>query len=223
MTVINAYLIDRSRLFREGLKRFLIDSPFEVIGEATEILEGLADINSGVSPDIIIVDFFESDHRELDAVRQLREAAADAKIVLLAGDVSPTKLNQALEVGIDACLVKNISSEALVQYLGLVIAGEKVFPVELAKMLIEGKTDFAGPGRRSHPSGLSPRELEILGCLINGDPNKVIANRLRITEATVKVHLKGLLKKINAANRTQAAMWAVQNGIERFYSLDRRH
>ena len=133
MTVINAYLIDRSRLFREGLKRFLIDSPFEVIGEATEILEGLADINSGVAADIIIVDFFESDHRELDAVRQLREAASDAKIVLLAGDVSPTKLNQALEVGIDACLVKNISSEALVQYLGLVIAGEKVFPVELGK------------------------------------------------------------------------------------------
>ena len=62
--------------------------------------------------------------------------------------------------------------------------------------------------------------VQILGCLINGDPNKVIANRLNITEATVKVHLKGILKKINAANRTQAAMWAMRNGVERMSAVE---
>jgi DNA-binding NarL/FixJ family response regulator len=68
-----------------------------------------------------------------------------------------------------------------------------------------------GKGIESY--GLSDRELEILRCLVNGDANKVIANRLAITEATVKVHMKSLLRKIKAGNRTQAAIWALHHGL----------
>ncbi len=73
---------------------------------------------------------------------------------------------------------------------------------------------FSGE-RQNH--GLSNREMEILHCLVNGEPNKVIARALGITEATVKVHLKNLLKKINVVNRTQAAVWAIKNGIGEDY------
>src|SRR5690606_27993835 len=68
-------------------------------------------------------------------------------------------------------------------------------------------------GRGIARYGLSEREMEILRCLVNGDANKVIANRLDITEATVKVHMKSLLRKIKAANRTQAAIWALNQGV----------
>lgn len=214
------FLVDRSRLFREGLKTFLADSLFPVAGEATELAEALAELKNGTLAGLVILDFVEGNPADLDAIHSIRQAAPDAKVVLLAGDISATKLTQALDAGIDACLVKDISADALIKYLGLVMAGEKVFPVELAKLLIEGKMEPRPRGKISSQNGLSQREIEILGCLINGDPNKVIANRLRITEATVKVHLKGLLKKINAANRTQAAMWAVQNGIERYCAVD---
>jgi two-component system nitrate/nitrite response regulator NarL len=214
------FLVDRSRLFREGLKTFLADSPFPVAGEATELSEALTELRNGSHASLIILDFAEGSPPDLDAIHGIRQAAPEAKVVLLAGEISATKLTQALDAGIDACLVKDISADALIKYLGLVMAGEKVFPVELAKLLIEGKMEPRPRGKISSPNGLSQREIEILGCLINGDPNKVIANRLRITEATVKVHLKGLLKKINAANRTQAAMWAVQNGIERYCAVD---
>lgn len=213
-------LVDRSKLFREGVKTFLADSPFPAAGEATELQEAEALIKEGIAPDIIILDFIEGSPQDLEAIRDIRQLRPDAKIVLLANDVSARKLTQALDAGIDACLVKDISSDALIKYLGLVLAGERVFPVELARMLIDGKLEGGWRGSSSSHNGLSRREVEILGCLINGDPNKVIANRLQITEATVKVHLKGLLKKINVANRTQAAMWAVNNGIDRHCAFD---
>lgn len=214
-------LVDRSKLFREGLKTFLADSPFPVAGEATELREAGEMIRNGMAPDLVILDFIEGSPQDLEAIRDIRRSRPDARIVLLANDVSPRKLMQALEVGIDACLVKDISSDALIRYLGLVLAGERVFPVELARMLIDGKIEGGRRGPPSSHGGLSRREVEILGCLVNGDPNKVIANRLQITEATVKVHLKGLLKKINVANRTQAAMWAVNNGIDNHCLFDR--
>ena len=75
----------------------------------------------------------------------------------------------------------------------------------------------ASPSPGAHLSG---RELEILRHLANGEPNKVIANDLDITEATVKVHVKGILRKIGAANRTQAAIWAIHNGLNPVFSAD---
>ena len=92
--------------------------------------------------------------------------------------------------------------------------GQKVMPTELAAALINGAAGVQPVNGKSVESyGLSERELEILRCLVNGDANKVIANRLDITEATVKVHMKSLLRKIKAGNRTQAAIWALNHGL----------
>src|SRR5690606_31857815 len=95
--------------------------------------------------------------------------------------------------------------------------GEKVFPTDLARILING--DFNVPAalpvsrRAAAGRALSERETQILDCLLSGYSNKMIAKRLEISEGTVKVHLKGILKKINVQNRTQAAIWALNNGI----------
>jgi two-component system, NarL family, nitrate/nitrite response regulator NarL len=109
--------------------------------------------------------------------------------------------------------MSDLSPEALTQSLNLVLLGEKVFPTSLAALLISGPVDnvVEMPGGRR---GLSERENQILRSLLKGESNKMIANRLGITEATVKVHLKTVLRKIGAANRTQAAIWALNNGYD---------
>jgi two-component system nitrate/nitrite response regulator NarL len=124
-------------------------------------------------------------------------------------------MTNAIQAGADAYLMKDISVDALIQSLRLVMMGEKVFPSHLAALLISGKAGgtVSVDGAASR-KGLSQREMQILQCLLNGDSNKMIANRIGITEATIKVHLKSVLRKINASNRTQAAIWALNNGFE---------
>jgi two-component system, NarL family, nitrate/nitrite response regulator NarL len=119
-------------------------------------------------------------------------------------------LKAAMGAGADGYLLKDVSPEALIQSLQLVVIGEKVFPTNLAALLL---TQISTPAPQSSWRGLSAREREILQHLVTGASNKLIANRLGITEATVKVHLKTLLRKIDVNNRTQAAIWAMNNGI----------
>ena len=213
MQFIKTLLVNRSRLFREGLKTFLASSPVPVEGEAADLKEALTLVRGGVRPELIVFDFVENDLGDLDVMRQLGRLAPNSKLALLTGDISTNKLQQALDAGVDGCLARDISPEALIHYLGLVMAGERAFPVELARMLFARHASAEDNHGTLFQNGLSRRESEILGCLIDGDPNKIIARRLQISEATVKVHLKTILRKINAANRTQAAMWALQNGI----------
>ncbi len=213
-----ALIVEDSRLFREGMKRILADSPYDIQGEADCLEDAVAIVNEGFAPSLLLLDFREDDVEDFDYIRRLRAHSPSARIVVLTNDVSTSKLTKALELGCDAYLLKDMSPEALIQSLTLTMLGEKVFPTNLAQLLIEGRLGAtAAPSVRPFStSGLSEREMQILRCLVNGDPNKVIANRLKITEATVKVHLKGLLRKISVSNRTQAAIWAVERGIDKY-------
>jgi two-component system nitrate/nitrite response regulator NarL len=147
----------------------------------------------------------------------LRTRYPNVRVVVLTDRISSSSLAAALDAAVDGYLLKDMSADALQQSLRLVMLGEKVFPTGLAHLLIAGRLkDPSRPAGRLgqlNTPGLSDREVEILGCLLNGMSNKVIANQLRISEGTVKVHLKGILKKINVRNRTQAAIWAINNGI----------
>jgi two-component system, NarL family, nitrate/nitrite response regulator NarL len=129
---------------------------------------------------------------------------------VLAGDCSVDALRDAMNAGADGYLMKDVSPEALIQSLELVMMGEKVFPTNLAAMLFD-LNNASSPVNSIR--GLSPREQEILRALVTGSSNKLIAIKLGITEATVKVHLKTLLRKIDVNNRTQAAIWAMNNGF----------
>jgi two-component system nitrate/nitrite response regulator NarL len=162
-------------------------------------------------PDLVLLDL--AGDGEATALRQLRAQMPKARLVILTSELSTKRLTTALETGIDGYLMSDLSPEALTQSLNLVLLGEKVFPTSLAALLISGPVDnvVEMPGGRR---GLSERENQILRSLLKGESNKMIANRLGITEATVKVHLKTVLRKIGAANRTQAAIWALNNGYD---------
>ncbi|MFV3076404.1 LuxR C-terminal-related transcriptional regulator [Niveispirillum fermenti] len=210
MEMQSVILIDVNKLFREGLARLLLDVPFSVAGEYGSADEILA--LDQPKADLILIDPGE-DPSALAQIARVRRHVPGALVVILTASLCARRLTGALEAGAAGYLLKDMSAEALAQSLKLVMMGEKVFPTHLADLLVAGQVQSPPSELNTLRKGLSQREMQILRCLIDGDSNKVIANALGITEATVKVHLKSLLRKINAVNRTQAAIWAMNNGI----------
>ena len=206
MTSSRTILIEPNRLFRQGLKHLLSGTRFEVDAEFNAVELACSAAETAGMPDLVISG---QPVRDEAGLRALREAFPTARIVVLADDLSVDVLRAAMGGGADGFLSKSVSPEALIQSLQLVMLGEKVFPTNLASMLL----DMTAAGPQHSVRGLSPREQEILQALVTGASNKMIANRLGITEATVKVHLKTLLRKIDVNNRTQAAIWAMNNGF----------
>jgi two-component system nitrate/nitrite response regulator NarL len=150
----------------------------------------------------------------VDWIRERRLEGSRAKLVLITGRLRMSVLVRAMQAGADAFLTEDISGHALVQSLELVVAGERVLPGVLGEVLArQGMQPLLQD--RSQDIGLSPRESDILKRLAQGESNKVIANALGISESTVKGSVKAILKKITAQNRTQAAVWALSEGLLR--------
>ncbi|WP_332684181.1 response regulator transcription factor [Bosea sp. (in: a-proteobacteria)] len=130
------------------------------------------------------------------------------------------QVQMAFRLSVCAYLLKRINFVTLVKSLELVMLGESLFPADVlmeigkehgVEIQVEKEVIAYSPPSSHSGRGLSTRETQILKCLIQGDSNKVIARRLQIGEATVKVHIKAILRKIRVQNRTQAAIWAVSH------------
>lgn len=204
MKTLTVAMFDGNTLFRQGLIQ-LLPADFQVVAQAASVEDGLVQIaQSGA--DIVLVD---ADARSAaQTIAAIKAAHPASKVVYLTDGVDGDRLRSVLEAGADGYLTRNRSIEALAQALRLVALGEKVFPSDLASLMTARST--SGP---VGPRGISTRETQILQFLLVGESNKAIGRHLAITEATVKVHLKSLLRKINASNRTQAAIWGMNNGI----------
>jgi two-component system, NarL family, nitrate/nitrite response regulator NarL len=206
-------LIDASRLFREGLRRIFADSNLTVVHECFAVEDALPFIRS-LQPSLVLFDIADSGDALTVRIGEIRAAAPAARIVVLTQAIRVDRLTDALAAGVDGYLAKNMSADALPQALRLILLGEKVFPTDLAYLLADRQALWHS-SRPDHINGLSNREMQILACLVDGDQNKQIANTLNISDGTVKVHLKAILKKIRVQNRTQAAIWAMDHGISR--------
>ena len=212
MTTTKTVLVGRNKLFREGLKSLLAGSQFEVVAEMDE----LAELRHGeaMRPELVVVDFTDESERASDSIADLKAGQPDVRVAVLAEVLDSSALSACLAAGAAGFLIKDISVDGLLQSLRLMMLGETVFPTNLAPLLVNGMTRVEPMRNVSIGSyGLSEREGQIIRCLAQGDSNKQIANRLGITEATVKVHMKSLMRKIRASNRTQAAIWALHNGL----------
>ncbi|MDP9196513.1 MAG: response regulator transcription factor [Pseudomonadota bacterium] len=213
MKKVRTVLVGNKKLVRDGVSFILSGTPFEVISEFPDLKE-CASSDNVAAPDLVVLDFSPVDAEEVRLLRSLEARWPDAKVVILTHELCSRRLSIVLGArNVWGYLLQNMSAEALVQSLNLVMMGEKVFPMHLPRLLMTGETAQAGLAGALPGKSLSPRERQILGCLVRGSSNKVIANSLGITEATVKVHLKSLLRKINVSNRTQAAIWALNNGM----------
>jgi two-component system nitrate/nitrite response regulator NarL len=219
----NVIVLDYRRLSREALCRLLEALSFSVIGEGKTLADVLGDGALKGRPDLIVHNF-ESDaeaEHELPSVLQARTHFEGLKSVLLTDCVRAEMLTKAMHAGVEAILSKDISANVLQRSLEIILLGQRMFPSGLAQALLESgeppKADVDPPPpnpEQRRVTTLSEREHQILQCLVEGLPNKAIARELDITEATVKVHVKGLLRKTCMANRTQAAVWALSKSLQ---------
>jgi two-component system nitrate/nitrite response regulator NarL len=207
-------LVDHDRLFSAALGTLISSGPFQVLHHATNVEEAQEIIGRGEEPDLIVVALQDGPTDDMAGLQRLR-AATSARIAVLADGMAERTLSMSLKAGADAYLNKAMSSESLLRSLQLVMLGEVVYPTHVASLLIATVNERPPPPRVIQPTNndLSKREIQILRCLLAGQSNKAIARNLHITESTVKMHFKNVMRKIHAQNRTQAAVWAIQNGL----------
>jgi two-component system nitrate/nitrite response regulator NarL len=205
-------ILGKNELIREGLGRILSEQGFRVVATSPRIQDFL----DGAAPvEMILVDANICDEGLTDCIR-LHEALPSVRIILMADEFSAEDVMEAFNSdAIDGYLVKVIACKPLAAALRLAAMGEKVFPSQIIQSLgtTTLTTNLRTQGARDGGSTLSAREFEILCCLVDGDANKVISRRLSISDATVKVHIKAILRKLRVVNRTQAAIWAVSRGF----------
>ncbi|BAI72829.1 two-component response regulator [Azospirillum sp. B510] len=222
MTTWTVMLVDHDRLFSAALATLIGGGPFRVTTHAASADDALDLIADGEEPDLIVLALQDGMPEEIAGIRRLRDGTS-ARIAVLADTIADRSLSQSLKAGADAYLNKSMSSESLLRSLRLVMLGEVVYPTHVAGLLMaavnerpqHGSAYGPMPGPIGMPTSgeLSKREVQILRCLLAGQSNKAIARNLHITESTVKMHFKNVMRKINAQNRTQAAVWAIQNGL----------
>jgi len=213
MSQIDVALAGASSLHREGLRQFLDPAHFVVVAEGRDFDSILTLIGNGVSPKLIIADITRLSEKDFEGLRRVRDATLECRIVVLSNDLVLSDIGRVFRAGADGYLVSELSREAFSLSLLLITSGEKVLPGSLADVLASNYRDFVSSKLSNDQENLTDRERQILRCLLNGYSNKLIARVLDITEGTVKVHLKTLMKKISAVNRTQAALWARSQGI----------
>ncbi|MDO9440865.1 MAG: response regulator transcription factor [Beijerinckiaceae bacterium] len=207
-------LIDLNPIKREGLLSFLRAGGFQHCGGFAS-LTAFCDQRAPDRKRLVFLIACQKSSTSLQSTTEsVREHFPDALVVLLADTLSDAFTLCALRSICDGLLLSQINGDVLVKYLELVLMGEKVFPV---KGLLSASDRDADPDCQGQDArwleALSSRELEVLLRLTAGHANKVIARQCGITESTVKVHVKAILRKIHAKNRTQAAIWARRNGV----------
>lgn len=211
---LRAMIVDRNRLYRAGLKLTLESANVRVVAEGDD-LESLVDGAEQTGSGDILLLKLPRPSAVVEALESARQAFPGAKLVVIAdASLNSDAMVTAIQEGADGVLLSDLAPDVFLQSLRLVRLGEKVLPAQLARMLI-GSDNPGGSRMPSHmrQMGLSAREMEILRLLVDGNSNKGIARRLDIAEATVKVHVKAVLRKIQVTNRTQAAVWALNHGV----------
>lgn len=206
-------VIDDHPLFRKGVSQLIAtDSGLRLVGEASSGAEGV-DVVRALNPDLVLLDLNMKGLSGIDTLRQLREAGVESRVVMLTVSDSAEDLVAAIRAGADGYLLKDMEPEDLLAQIGEALFGRMAISERLNGLLAKALREEAVTATRSL-SQLTERERAILGCLANGLSNKLIGRELDITEGTVKVHVKNLLKKLNFRSRVEAAVWAVEQGVK---------
>ena len=205
---IEVIIVGGNSLFREGLKRLFATTSLSVLGEGDTIAELAHVVPSADVPTVIITVLTELPVGAGKEWRAMFETAwPGAHVLTLAGDRNDHAIISSLRAGADGCLFSDVSPKALEQAIRLVSLGENIFPTRIGQL-------FSLHGGPTQQPKLTPRERDILRGLLAGQSNKLIANELGTTDMTVKAQLRHLLRKLGVTNRTQAALWAREQGLD---------
>ena len=208
-------MIDDHALFRVGLQGLLEQRGIEVIAAVAEGREGL-NIAEEEQPDIILLDLRMPDMSGLEVLQEAKQRGIKIPVVMLTTSNEEQDLVEALRNGAQGYLLKDMEPDELVGALRDIEKGKNVVAHGLTDVLariVQGDNAEQEESKESPFSELTPRELEILCLLADGQSNKVIARNLGISDGTVKLHVKAILRKLEVHSRVEAAVIAVEQGL----------
>jgi len=214
---LQVLLIDDHTLVRKGLEQLLQSRGVEVVASVGNGREGIEQAMA-LKPDIILLDVKMPEMSGTETLKQLRAAGVTTPVLMLTMSREESDLQAALRNGAQGYLLKDMDHEDLVPALQDALRGNNVVAKELIgslTRLVQGQSGRAAskPGTATAISDLTPRELEILRHLAEGQSNKGIARALDITDGTVKLHVKSILRKLGVRSRVEAAVLAVEQGL----------
>lgn len=200
---VRILLVDDHYLVRVGLTSILALEPdMKVCAEASTGEQAVA-LYRECRPDVVLMDLRLPGMSGSEATQAIREEFPNARVIMLSTYAGDEEIYVALQAGALAYLLKSVEREELVQAIRKALAGQRHIPEEIAARL----------AARLPRSQLSPRELDVLGLVVQGKRNKEIASALDITEGTVKIHVSSILCKLGVSDRTEAVTAALQRGI----------
>ena len=200
-------LVDDHPMMRRALRQLLeLEDDLRVIGEAGNGLEALQQVAS-LQPQLVLLDNNMPEMNGVETLKRLRELNFTGKIVLFTVSDDEADVRDAMRYGADGYLLKDMEPEKLIDQLRAVLQGALVISPALTRVLAQALRSPASASQLD----LTDRERQVLKMIASGSSNKVIGNKLGITEGTVKVHVKNLLHKLGLRSRVEAAVWAMEH------------
>lgn len=205
--MIRVLIVDDHPVVRQGLRTFLgVQEDIEVVGEASDGTEAVVHAEA-LEPDVILLDLKMPDGDGLSALRELREHGVQSRVLVLTSAGERERVLSAVRAGASGYLYKDVDPSALVQAIRAVHGGHVLFAPEAAEAVIATEAGDAGG------AVLTEREREVMVQIARGRSNREIARALVVSEKTVKTHVSNILTKLGLQDRTQAALYAVRNGL----------
>ncbi|MBP3458165.1 MAG: response regulator transcription factor [Lachnospiraceae bacterium] len=204
-------IIDDHKMIREGIEQLLeLNDSISVVGMASGGEEGISLLKEKTA-DILLLDINMPNKNGLETLKEIKELKIDIKVIMLTVHNEVDYLLRAIEIGADGYVLKDVGSAELIHAIKTVMSGESYIQPEMIPML-NSKMVVRNTDKEKIKS-LTRRELEVLILVSEGMFNKEIADRLNISERTVKNHISSIFRKIDVADRTQAAVFAIRNSL----------
>ncbi|MBX3054763.1 MAG: response regulator transcription factor [Caldilineaceae bacterium] len=210
--MIRVLIVDDHAIVRKGIRALLSESGgFEIVGEVADGQEAVVAAAES-QPDVILMDLLMPGMDGIEATRRITERRPDARILVLTSFAADNKLFPAIKAGALGYLLKDSSPEDLLRAIRQVHRGEPALHPTIARKLLQ---EIAQPvDLPPAPEALTARELAVLRLIAQGLSNQEIADQLMVSEPTVRTHVSRVLGKLHLASRTQAALYAVREGLE---------
>lgn len=211
---IRLMLADDHRMLREGLRRSMAEQGFDMVGEARDGAEAV-ELARVLEPDVILMDVTMPELDGVEATRRIRADLPHVKVVMLTMHADQDVLASAIRAGASGYLVKDCSTEEIAEAVRLTARGDTIISPRLAASMLDEvrRTDRPGLGAHDPERIVTRREEEVLQHIADGCSTPEVAERLYISQKTVKNHLASIYQKLDARDRTQAVLQAVRMGI----------
>lgn len=209
---IKVFVVDDHTVVRKGLKALLAAEKYkiDVIGDAESGDEAIPMIDQ-LEPDVILMDLEMPGKSGIETIIEIKKSQPDSRILVLTSFAEDEKVFDAIHAGAYGYLLKDTSPDELVQTIRSVYSEKLTLPKEFSHVLLDKKTEIS----EEPPSqnDLTKRELDVLKYISQGMSNKQIAQELTISITTIRTHVSNIMQKLNLENRTQAALYALKNGL----------